>query len=114
MWPFRRPSVPQHPESPVLVHLVANGADLTEPRHWRHFLYFPDPVSAERAADSVRSARWEVESGGPVEMDGTWLVTAGQHGVVVDDAVLQRARALFEELVAITPGAEWDGWEASV
>ena len=68
----------------TLEALQRNGADLSQPRHVLHSMYFPTREAANSAGDALRA-------------DG-WIV-------VVD-------RARFTAL-ARAGGGEYDGWEAS-
>ncbi|MDT0234772.1 ribonuclease E inhibitor RraB [Curtobacterium flaccumfaciens] len=113
MWPFRnRPEpVPSLPTNPVLQQIVLRGGDLSEPRDWVHFVYFPDEGTARAASDQIAAAGWNVA----VKPSGAeWYVAADQQNVLVDDARLGEAVQFFASITAETPGAQWDGYEASI
>ncbi|MBT1545410.1 ribonuclease E inhibitor RraB [Curtobacterium aurantiacum] len=113
MWPFRkRPeSEPSLPMNPVLQQIVLRGGDLSEPRDWVHFVYFPDEVSARAASARIAATGWNVA----VKPSGAeWYVAADQQNVLVDDTRLGEAVRFFEGITAETSGAQWDGYEASI
>jgi hypothetical protein len=113
MWPFRkRPeSEVSLPTNPVLQQIVLRGGDLSEPRDWVHFVYFPDEASARAASERIAAAGWSVA----VKPSGAeWYVAADQQNVLVDDARLGEAVRFFEGIIAETFGAQWDGYEASI
>ena len=99
----------------TLEQLVQHGANLAEPRHWIHYLYFEDEPAARSGANAAVAAGWEV---GPVSQaaagDGTWIVMPQQHAALVDATSVRLAREFFEGLVTGVPGADYDGWEASL
>lgn len=96
----------------VARHLVANGADLSEPRHVLHFLIFPDD-RAERAAAAAAADGWEVRVVAPDEEEPTWSVVCERQDVVLDPDGVRDTRIRFEAL-AEDHGGNYDGWEASV
>jgi hypothetical protein len=95
----------------VLDELEAAGADLSQPREVRHYLYVADREGAERVAAELE------ESGRSISVeqsaDGSeWLVLVTEH-VVVDLETLAARRAEFEDALVPVDG-EYDGWEAAV
>ncbi|WP_439691433.1 ribonuclease E inhibitor RraB [Curtobacterium sp. SP.BCo] len=108
----RRPEpAPSLPTNPVLQQIVQRGGDLSQPRDWVHFVYFPDEGSARAASERIAA----VGSTVAVKPSGAeWYVAADQQNVLVDDARLGEAVRIFVSIIAETPGAQWDGYEASI
>jgi hypothetical protein len=99
----------------TLQAIVSQGGDLTRPRHWVHYLYFPDEEGARVAASRVADAGWSLQLVEQAAVgDGSWIVIPERHDVVVNGAAVRETRAFFEGIVAGVPGADYDGWEASV
>lgn len=95
----------------VARHLVANGADLAEPRHVLHFLYFPDDRAEHAAADATGNG-WEVTVAPPDGDVPTWSVVCERMDVVLEPDGVRDTRLWFEAL-ADEHGGTYDGWEAS-
>jgi len=95
----------------TLAQVVQHGADLAEPRHWVHYLYFNDEAGARAAAETISAAGWELRRVGesPVN-DGTWSVVVEKNNVIVSPEAVHQARQFFEGL----PGVDYDGWEVSL
>lgn len=99
----------------VLHEMVKFGAELTEPRHWVHYLYFPDEDSARSAAESIRSEGWGLQRvDQAADNQDSWVVIAEAHGVIVNPDSAREARGFFERVVAGDPRADYDGWEANI
>jgi hypothetical protein len=99
----------------TLQAIVKQGGDLTRPRHWVHYLYFPGEDAARIAASRVADAGWDLQLVDKAAIgDGSWIVIPERRDVVVNGAAVREARAFFEGVVARVPGADYDGWEASV
>lgn len=101
----------EHGDTQALAQLQKTGADLSKATEVNYYLYFPDSITAERAADSARAATWEAEvrSGrGRTE----WLCLATSN-VIPDQTTI---RAATERFAALTKslGGRYDGWEAAV
>ena len=98
----------------VLDQLRKAGADLRQPRHVLHYLYFPTQERAERAGEEAGAASYEVEVRDPLpDHSNQWLLLCQRHGVVVDPATVSHSTDYFESL-AQTHFGDYDGWEASV
>ena len=98
----------------VLDQLMKAGADLQQPRHVLHFLYFAGEDPAALAASAARDAGWDAGVAPPIpEQPDQWLVRCEQHGIVTDPITVRDSTDFFEQLAA-THGGEYDGWEASV
>lgn len=94
---------------------IASRSDLKAPRDWIHYLYFPDAASASTAADSIAASGWSIRGIGRTDPDdGTWFVDAARYGIVASPRALSDARRFFDSVVAEYPGAEYDGWEATI
>ncbi len=95
----------------VLAQLRKAGADLTKPTEVNYYMYFPDSVTADHAADSTRTLTWEAEvrSG---QGRTQWLCLATTTMVPDRVAILEATK----RFVSITKslGGDYDGWEAAV
>jgi Regulator of ribonuclease activity B len=92
--------------------LRKRGADLTQPRHVRHYLYVDTQESAETAAADLVAEGWDctVE---PAATGDNWLVLS-ERDAVASSAAIDAWRVTFETLAGSFSGGEYDGWEASV
>jgi hypothetical protein len=107
----RRPKTPQEADALALRQLAGRGADLAQPRHVIHFLYFADEDGARDAADVAQRAGWTSVVEAPTEHVDVWTVRADATRVVGTTTV-ESFRAWFEH-VAAEHGGEYDGWEAA-
>jgi Regulator of ribonuclease activity B len=103
-----RPKDPAALDHLVIAQLRGLGADLTQPRHVRHFLYFDDEGNARPAAAEIERAGYDVTIRPPNEA-APWTVVAEAYRVVGPDTVAG-FRAWFEQIAADRNG-EYDGWE---
>jgi len=94
----------------VIDQLRAAGADLSQPRDVRYYLYVPDETGARQVAADV-SAAGRAVSVEPAAVGSDWLVLVSET-VVVDLATMQARAAEFGEAVERF-GGEYDGWEAA-
>lgn len=93
-------------------YLRRNGADLSQPRETRHWLYFPNQKAAEAAGRRLAQVGYTVDvEPSPQKAGGEWRVLATGMDVVSRE-VFPGVRQLMEELAARGEGA-YDGWEAS-
>ncbi|MBC3761012.1 ribonuclease E inhibitor RraB [Quadrisphaera oryzae] len=92
---------------------MSQRSDLTSPRHWVHYLYFPEEADARRAGAAITAAGWEIQALEPAVEGTSWVVVPEQHDAVVSESAVVAARQFFEDVAARVPGAEYDGWEAS-
>jgi hypothetical protein len=95
----------------VLDELSAAGADLSQPREVRYYLY----VDTAEQADEVAAQLSRDDRSVSVEQsaDGSeWLVLVTEH-VIVDTDTLAARRSEFEGVLS-SVGGEYDGWEAAV
>jgi regulator of RNase E activity RraB len=96
----------------LMAYLSGQGADLNEAREVRHWLYFPDQVTAEKAGRRLSQLGYEVVvAPSPQKGGGEWRVLAKGMDVASPEA-FPGVRQLMEELAAKGGGA-YDGWEAS-
>ena len=97
----------------VLGQLMAQGADLKQPRHALYYLYFADRSSAETGADEARAAGYTCEVREPltVALD-QWSLVCERQDAVLDPPGVIAADDLFQG-IADRHGAEYDGWEAA-
>jgi hypothetical protein len=104
----------KHKDLLVLHQLMQAGADLKQPRHTVHYLYFTSPDAATAASHEAEARGFEVEVRDPLpDYPGQWSLVCGQHGVVVDPPTVRDHGDLFDALAERHCG-EYDGWEASV
>lgn len=106
-----RPKTPQEADALALRHLASGGADLAQPRHVIHFLYFAGETGARAAAADAEQSGWSVAVLGPGDAVDEWTVRADATRVVSAGTV-ESFRAWFEH-VAAEHGGEYDGWEAA-
>ena len=98
----------------LLDQLTKAGADLDQPRHVLHYLYFTDAASAEAAAADARVNGFDSRVNEPLpEATGHWGLVCEKHGVVTD-ALTVRGTTDFFDGIAERHQGEYDGWEASV
>lgn len=95
----------------ALRQLQGRGADLTQPRHVIHFLYFSDETDARRAADEIERADYKATLNGPSGTISDWTVRA-EGTRVVGAATVEAFRGWFEQIATEHRG-EYDGWEAA-
>ncbi len=111
------PSLPStgHPGDDTLLQQIAKHSDLAAPRHWVHYLYFPNEETARAAAQVVEAAAWSLQevaesaSGGP-----DWVVIAERHDALTTPSEVHAARVFFEAVASTNGPGEYDGWEASL
>jgi hypothetical protein len=93
----------------VVKQLRSLGADLSRPRHVRHFLYFELQSHAQRAADEIERADYNTTIQPPKEEVPVWTVVAEGFRVIGPETV-PGFRAWFEQVASEHQG-EYDGWE---
>jgi Regulator of ribonuclease activity B len=103
------PSDPARVDQIVVKQLRSLGADLSQPRHVRHFLYFELQSSAQRAAEEIERADYTTSMAVPSEEVPVWTVVAEGYRVIGPDTVAG-FRAWFEHVASEHHG-EYDGWE---
>lgn len=107
-----RGTPPQDPaalDQLVVRQLRSLGADLAQPRHVRHFLYFEVEDDARRASEEIERADYGVTVTAPHDDLAQWTVLAEGFRVIGAETV-SGFRAWFEEVAAEFHG-EYDGWE---
>jgi Regulator of ribonuclease activity B len=92
---------------------IAKSSDLSSPRHWIHYVYFPTEQAARTAAGVIEAAGWVLQSVGAADGRPEWVVVAEQHDVVTTPEAVREARAFFEGVAATNGPGQYDGWEAS-
>jgi hypothetical protein len=98
-------------DAEVIDELRAAGADLSQAREVRYYLYLPTEEQANEVADRVAGGNRSVEVA-PAANGSEWLVLITEIAVV-DEATMAARREEFESAVA-DAGGEYDGWEAAV
>ena len=106
-----KPKTTEEADALALRQLAGRGADLAQPRHVIHFLYFAHEGDARAGADLARDAGWGVSIDPPGEYVKVWTLRADATRVV-STVTVGSFRAWFENLAADHRG-EYDGWEAS-
>jgi hypothetical protein len=98
----------------LLEELQRVGADLSQPRDTRFFLYFASEADAESAASAVARLDFEtdVEWREDVPSDEAWRVVAWRD-MVVDEPEIARVRRELGAIVVRNWGS-LGGWEAAV
>jgi hypothetical protein len=95
--------------------MIEQGANLAEPRHWVHYLYFADEAPAREAAAAIAAAGWEIQRvDRSAAEDDSWVVIPERHDAIVNVDTVREARAFFEAIAAARPRSDYDGWEASL
>lgn len=93
----------------VVRQLRGLGADLSKPRHVRHFLYFEHERDARAAADVIAEGDYDVSVAAPGGDEASWTVVGEGYRVVGADTVAG-FRTFFEHVCERHHG-EYDGWE---
>jgi Regulator of ribonuclease activity B len=93
----------------VVRQLRSLGADITLPRHVRHFIYFEHEGFARAAAAQIERADYTATVTEPSDKVPVWTVCAEGYRVIGEDTV-PGFRAWFEQVAAEFDG-EYDGWE---
>jgi regulator of RNase E activity RraB len=104
-------------EDDEILRQIAARTSLDLPRDCEHFLLVPDEDTAEMAARPLIDFGWEVTIGysdGGDDEDPAWCVFAELKGVILTPALVRSTREMFEKIAAALPGAEYDGWQASM
>ena len=97
----------------LLGQLMAQGADLTKPRHALYFLYFTSGDVAEAAAQEGRAAGYECTVRDPLpEYPGQWSVVCERSDAILSPDGVIGADNHFQEIADRLDG-EFDGWEAA-
>ena len=109
---FKRKQTPQNADAETLAQLQKAGADLSNSRNVRHYLYGPDAAAMADALDRLQAAGFTTTSQ-PAATGGNWLLLA-ERQEVVNAATVAEARQLFEGLARSIPEGEYDGWEAAL
>jgi hypothetical protein len=106
-----KPKTPQEADALAVRQLAGRGADLAQPRHVIHFLYFAREVDARAAATAAEDAGWNIAVEEPGESIEEWTLRA-DGSRIVSAATVESFRAWFGQVAAEHSG-EYDGWEAS-
>jgi hypothetical protein len=94
----------------VIQALARAGADLSQPRDVRHYLYVPNEKIATFLGPLIERIGFSVETS--PEAEGTrWLILISGTAMVTEDEIAA-FRETFEGL-AQKAGGEYDGWEAA-
>jgi len=101
------------PDDDEILRQIALCGPLDKPRHWVHFLPCQNIAAARAVAAAAVRAGWTIEISAD-RKDRDVCVTAEQSDVVTTGERVRTARVFFEDLAEHTPGAQYDGWHASV
>jgi Regulator of ribonuclease activity B len=97
----------------LLGQLMAQGADLTKPRHALYYLYFATRDAADTGADEGRAAGYGCNVREPLpEYPDQWSPICERPDAVLDPAGVIASDNLFQG-IADRLGGEFDGWEAA-
>ncbi len=88
---------------------LADQADLSEPRHWSHFLVFPDEAQARQAAEII-GQDWDTQVQPSPEGDG-WTLQARRDDARISPTAVTAAREALT-LVAGAHGGSYNSWIA--
>ena len=98
----------------VLAQLMAQGAELSKPRHALYYLYFGSQDVADQAAARAKAAGYDADVREPLpEYPGQWSVVCDRRDALLDVEGVKAADDLFQG-IADDLGGEFDGWEASL
>jgi hypothetical protein len=95
----------------ILAQLERAGADLRQPRHVIHYLYFDEEQPTHAAATTLDSAGFAITVRPPSDRIAQWSTTA-EATRVVDAQTIEPSRVWFEQLARTMQG-KYDGWEAA-
>lgn len=95
----------------VIEQLREAGADLSQPREVRYYLYLPTATDADAVAAAAQNGTRSIQVE-PAATGDDWLVLITET-IVVDEATMAARRDEFHGLVD-PRGGEYDGWEAAV
>lgn len=109
------PSTGHAGDDQVLAVVAKKSKNFDSPRHWLHFLYFSDEAAARLAVPAITKVGWGIGTLDRAAIDdGSWIIIAELDSAVVSPSSVREARRFFERIAADIPGAEYDGWEASL
>lgn len=103
-------STPDDGDRAVLDQLRRLGANLSQPRGTRHYLYFPSVEAAQAAAPRLEADGFAVEMSLGADQKN-WLALA-THTAVINTDTVPELRARLTALAA-AHGGDYDGWEAT-
>jgi Regulator of ribonuclease activity B len=103
----------------ILRQIAARVVSLDRPREWIHYITTPDEPAAQLVAYllsriAYQDIGFEVEIYAPDEPGDPYYVRATRAGTILTAGLVRSTRSLFEMLTARVPGADYDGWEASI
>ena len=97
----------------VLGQLMAQGADLTKPRHALYYLYFASGDAADTGAEEGRAAGYGCSVREPLAEDpDQWSLVCERPDAVLDPPGVIASDNLIQG-IADRLGGEFDGWEAA-
>lgn len=100
-----------HSADDELLARLRARTDLSEPRHWMHYLYVADEPSARAAAAEVLSDGWDLDRVERLQDGHGWMVVAEQHEAVLSPERVAAARRFFEGLADRSFGGDYGGWK---
>lgn len=96
-------------EIPALDRLEKSGVDLSKPTEINYYLYFSDSVTAAKAADSARAAKWEAEV---LRGRSGWTCQATKTMVLERAAILDATMRV--SAIATSLGGTYNRWEVAI
>jgi hypothetical protein len=102
-----------HGDHTTLRHLAEQGADLSKPTNFIHYIVFPDRERAIAGGRLIADRLgYAVRASAPEEPEELWLVIAEREQVPTLENVDRMRQAL--SLAADEHDGEYDGWEAAI
>jgi hypothetical protein len=102
-----------NPEDDQLLGQIAARASLGQPRSWRHYFYAPDEDTAQAIGRPLGRTGWDAEIWAP-EVAGEPYCVIAERTVILTADLVRSSREMFEQVISLIPGAEYDGWEVSI
>jgi hypothetical protein len=97
----------------VLAQLMAQGAELSKPRHALYYLYFTSKDAAEAGASEASSAGYACDVRDPLPQNpDQWSLVCERPDAILDPNGVNAADDLFQG-IADRLGGDFDGWEAA-
>jgi hypothetical protein len=99
-----------------LLKQIAARSSLDKPRDWQHFLHVPTEGMAYGVAGPLEAIGWHVYvvPPDPDDDEPAWCVIAEMTNIILTAKLVGSTRSLFESVAGNVPGANYDGWQASI
>ena len=93
--------------------LIQAGANLSEPRHTRYYLYFPSEDGALAAAGAAGDLGFHVRVTEPDRETPDWSIVCEHDALILHPDTVRSNSDHFDAIAAEHDG-QYDGWEAAV